>query len=443
MAAEPEALRQPAIFERHGLGWIFRPPYAPVTLTFDRLVERRDEVTSEVHVTLRAGGHLARRRLNLLGSRSFTEFARELEDTRPDTNWPWRKMLVEGCESTLEAFRTGTPLVTIEGVLEKPEPIQWQCRDIVLANVPNCWVGAAGTGKSTFLKAYCLHHALGIPFLGHEMQRGVPLYLDYEDSEENFRRVIYEVGQGIGVERVPKLHWKRGGGPIRNQVHQLGELISRHGITMIGVDAIAAAGGEMGERGYESIAMDIEQAVVTLPPVTFILLDHVTGDETKQMAVPRKARGSVRKYEFVRYQWTLVADFEEAQRGRHIVGWTHTKTNITRVQPPFAVSITHQDDQVTFGQLAAVEVRPVAERMSVLDRCIAEITEAKHPLSLTQLAEAIYGTSERNKRESIRVVMQRDKGRHVIATTDGYWDLVERSNVFHMTDFKPDEDLPW
>lgn len=437
----------PAPFERFGLGWVFRPPQAPVTITFDRLAERRDEVTAELHVTTRDGGHLVRRRLNLLGSRSLSDLARDLEDLDGGGGWPWKRILVEGCESALEAYRQGAPVVDVAGAVQKPSPIRWQCQDLVMANVVNCWVAAAATGKSTFLKAYCLHHALGIPFLGRPMAQGVPLYLDYEDTEDNFRRTLYQVAGGLGEAKIPRMLWKRGGGPLKAQVHQLAELITARGVSCIAVDAVAAAGGEMGDRGYEAVALDIEQALLALPPVTIILLDHITGDELKAGGVPIKARGATRKYEFVRYQWTLSADREEAARGNHLVGWTHTKTNLTRVQPPFAVRINHDQDQIVFCQADAVSVKPVAERMTMVDRCAAEIRRAGHGLSLSDLCEIIHGEVNRSKLNSLRILIQRDNGRQIhLAETGrdaGLVVLRGANNVVPITQFLDEPELPF
>lgn len=452
MALVDPLTHAPAVFERRGLGWVFRPDYAPVMLTFDRLAERRDEVTAELHIMTRDGGHLARRRINLLGSRVLTDLARDMDDISRGSEWPWRKILAEGCESALEGFRQGSAVVIVEGELERPKPIQWTCQDIVMANVVNVWVAAASTGKSTLLKAFCLHHALGIPFLGHEMAKGVPLYLDYEDTEENFRRTLYQVAAGLGIKSVPRVLWKRGGGPLRNQVHQLGELIDKNGVTLLGIDAVAAAGGEMGDGNYETVALGVEQAVIALPPVTMVMLDHITSAEMKDGGVPLKARGAARKYEFARYQWTIVADKDAAESGRHVVGWTHTKSNLTRLQRPFATNIIHEDDKLMFGPAEVSEVQAVASARGLLGRCIEELEARGGPLMIDDLAMALYEVTEptRGQRESIRKTLRRDEGRLLRLLPNGSWELKKRlvraDNVVRFTDFQgeyDDEPLPF
>ena len=434
------------IFERHGLGWIFRPPDAPVSLVFDRVVERRDEVSAEIHLMLRNGEHLARRRVNLLGSRVLTDLARDMDDLTGGADWPWRRMIAEGCETALESFRRGTPLVVVEGAMQPAKPIEWLCHELVMSNVVNVWVAAAGTGKSTLLKALCLSHALGKQFLGRATGKGVPLYLDYEDSEENFRRALSQVASGMGEQSLPRTLWKRGGGPLRNQVHQLAEIIDHNHVTLLCIDAVAAAGGEMDERGYESLALGLEQALVALPPVTIILIDHITSDEMKNGGVPIKARGSARKYEFARYQWTIVADHDAAADGRHVVGWTHVKSNLTRIYPPFGVNIIHEDDRIVFGPADAIEVQQLADRMTVLQKIIQAIKDARGPRTVDDLAQAVYDEATKGKRESIRKTLDRDKGRHVQLLQDGSWTLKEphfAGNVTPIRSYQDDEDLPW
>lgn len=425
-------------FERHGMGWVYRPEGLPVVLTFDRFADSRDELRTEIRITTQRGGHLLRRRVNLMGANTIRDLSRELETITEGSidDRTWRRSLTEAIELVIDAFRQGTPVIDVSGAVEKPKPIRWQCDQLVMRDVVNCWVAAAATGKSTFLKAYCLHHAMGIPFLGRAVEPGVPLYLDYEDTEDNFRRTLYQVAGALGESTIPRMLWKRGGGPLKSQVHQLAELITENGVTLIGIDAVAAAGGELGDRGYEAVALDIEQALLALPPVTVILLDHITGEELKLGGVPIKARGATRKYEFVRYQWTLAADRDEAARGNHLVGWTHTKTNLTRMQPPFAVRINHDDDRIAFSRADAVNVRAVAERMSLLDRCIAEVTAARQGLSLSDLAEIIYGEASRSKINTIRITVDRNQGRQLHLSDSGLVELSVQTNVVSLTQFR-------
>lgn len=426
MVALPEPLHRLPPFERHGMGWIFRPSYAPACLTFDRLVDRKDELTAEIHVTTKIGRHLIRRRLNLLGSRSHSDLARELGDIDGCENVQWKRVIAEGCESTIEAFRAGSPVIEVEGEIERPAPIRWQCEKLVLANSVNCWVAAASTGKSTFLKAYALHHALGVPFLGRAMTQGVPLYIDYEDTEENFRRTLFQVAGGLGVRHIPKVLWKRGDGPLKGQVYRLAEMITQYGITLLCIDAVAAAGGDLGDKGYEAVALDVEQALLALPPVTIILLDHVTGDELKSGVMPRKARGSSRKYEFIRYQWTLGADMEEARLGNHVVGWNHTKTNLTALQPPFAVRIVHEDERIGFAKADATEVTQIAEQMPLYERILHELKRQNGPMSIFDLTMVIYGQTDKKKEETVRATLNRKKdSRMALRIPDGRWALRE------------------
>lgn len=449
MLTDPVDLIQPKVFEAHGLGWIYRPRDIQVDIVFDRVRESRDEISAEIVISHRNGGVILRRRKDLMGDRTVSGLTKELEeDNRTGEPLPWRHALRVACENVIAAFRKGAPLETLEGEIEKPRPIHWRIDQLLMENVVNCIVASAGTGKSTFAKAAALHIALGVDFLGHRVTKGIPLYLDYEDSYDNFKRTMYEINQGLGGGPIPKVYWQRGTGPLRGQVHEIAAKITRLGITDIFVDSVAAAGGAMGDRSYEAVAMEIEQAVVAIPPVSWHLLDHITGDEMKDNAIPMKARGSARKYEFVRYQWTLVLDREQAERGNHIVGWTHTKSNITRRLPPFAVQIYHDEDRITFGPVNAVDVAPLADRMTLARRCIEEITKAmsegKPGLTVRELALLIRGDDSKKDLATIQKVLAREceHNRQLQKTHDGLWTFGGKTNVLRMP-YQDDSDLPF
>lgn len=439
---EPVTIRTP--FRAYGTGWRFEPPQVPVYLTFDLLAERRDEVTAELHIQTLDGGFLARRRLNLLGSRSHVDLAKELADCDGGAGWPWRQIIAEGCESTLNAYRAGSPTETIEGELKRPAPVTWQCDRLVMANVTNCWLAAASTGKSTFAKLYCLAHAAGLPFLGRMTARGVPLYLDYEDTRESYEEVVYLAARGLEMAAMPKMHWRRGKGPLRSDAQRLAAEITRLGVTLLVIDPVAAAGGPLGERGYEAVAMEVEQALLVLPPVTVLLLDHVTGDELKNGAVAIKARGSARKYEFVRYQWSLSLDRDEAERGRHIVGWTHSKVNRGAYQPAFGVEVQHRDleGKLDLNVIKAGEVAPLADRQNLRGR-IESALDRLIKASVKDIAEHVYGSTTRNRVEACRVLLKRYP-RSFAQAADGEWVRVEpKTQTARPPDCLPEAEDEW
>jgi hypothetical protein len=158
---------------------------------------------------------------------------------------------------------------------------------------------------------------------------------------------------------------------------------------------VQAAGGPVGQNAsYETVALDLEALVMTLPPTTHVLLDHVTGDELKAGAVPLKARGGTRKVEWARNQWSLVLDREKHHEQRHVVGWTHTKINRTLYLPAFGVEIVHRADELGFQVLEEQEVGPLKEKMANWRQVLLALEEAGKPLSRREIAVRWLGASD-------------------------------------------------
>jgi len=379
-----------ARFRRVGVDFAFAPAEVPVQLRFERVRDRGDEVYTQVAVLTAQGEPVITRHVNLMTGPTrgaMAELVKELHEI--NTSIPmdvWKTLMREAGESVIRAHRKGRPIETIEGAIERPAPPAWLCRGLLLKHKPNCWLGAASTGKSTLAKAMCAYYASGYRFLDREMEKGVPLYLDWEDDLDSFARVVYDVCRNLGVYPLPKMHWRdMHGYRLRDQVETLAALIDRERIGLIVLDAVAAAGGSTGEHmTWEAVALELEQCLGALPPVTVLALDHVTGAEHRNGGtVPIKARGAERKLEYYRNQWTLMPDERAAQVGRHVINWHHTKLNVDARERPFATEIVHRESEIS------VLLRP----MEVMEDAPQEDTKA------ARLLAELATTSGRSARE--------------------------------------------
>lgn len=61
MTATAERSHAQPRFRRFGLGFQYRPPEAPVVMTFTSILEKRGELRAELHVETASGGHMLRR----------------------------------------------------------------------------------------------------------------------------------------------------------------------------------------------------------------------------------------------------------------------------------------------------------------------------------------------------------------------------------------------
>ena len=428
-------------FRRIGLGFEFVPDGVPLLLAFSRPNAARDELSFEVGVRRRDGRTIITRRVNLMASPTRGSQKELIEELNGLVRADWVTLMREATESVLASHRAGRPFMVTQGEITRPPPPSWLCQGLLLKDKPNCWLGAASTGKSTLAKAMCAYYASGFRFCDREMERGTPLYLDWEDDHESFNRVVFDVCRNLGVWPLPRMLWRdMHGYRLRDQVETLAAKIDGEGVGLLVLDAVAAAGGSTGEHmSWEAIALELEQCLGALPPVTVLALDHVTGAEHKARGtVPIKARGAERKLEFYRNQWSLVTDDQAEEDGRHVVNWTHTKINLGRKELPFATEIEHRESEISI-------VWHPLERRRVMP-------ESDDDSKATQLLRSLAGTNGRTARElalqvdgrepslgrvrSVRVTLERALKRGLVGRDDGppvrYWvTTAGRQNGWH------------
>jgi hypothetical protein len=106
----------------------------------------------------------------------------------------------------------------------------------------------------------------------------------------------------------------------------------------------------------------------------------------------------------------------------------HTKSNNTQLHPSFAVQLQHGPGQLTFGPASMADVAAAQTTMTDLQRIVLELDEAGGPLTLDELVGLIKDAPmTHTKRENLRMVIRRDKGRQVTQLPDKRWDLIVRS----------------
>jgi len=415
------------VFTQRGLSFVYEPADAPITMQFSRLADHKDETDAEVLVARLDGTTLVRRRLNLLGATGVPKTLIDvLEGAQLGVDSDlWLPVITRGFEFVLSAHRSGLVLQTTTTDFERPDPIGWMCDGLIMRDKMNCWLGAAGTGKSTLAKMLCVCYATGQPFIDKAVGIGTPLYLDWEDDFNDFKRVTWDVCHTLGVS-MPVMHWiSMRGKRLRDSVETLSKIIEDNHISFVVIDSIAAAGGFAGEhRGYEDIALELELCLGQLPLVTVLGLDHVTSEDHKSTRrVPTKARGAERKVEFYRNQWSLMADLEERERGHHIVNWYHTKINADVFRKPFTVEIRHSG-----GELSVIECDITAspERMDQqTDQQKVERYVHDNPgATLTDIyTNVIDGELTASRKSTIRsqILRARKSGRLLLDGNKRYW----------------------
>jgi hypothetical protein len=398
-------------------------------MRFGRLVERSNELTAELLVNRASGQLVLRKRVNLLASRGVVlqEIIDDLKEENLGLDVDWKRVLRDSFEEVIEAQRNGVVIERVGGRLHLPPGIQWLCEGLVIRNKINCWLGAGGTGKSTLAKALCLYHALGRDFLGRRTEQGMSVYLDWEDDRAGYERALHLIGASLGVEEVPEtLYVSVRGRRLRDMVEWLSKAVTEDKVSLIVLDPLAPAGGSAGEhRNFEDVALEIETVLGQLPPVTVLALDHITSAEHRasaggQQYVPLKARGSERKVEFIRNQWTLMLDRSEMEYGRHVISWHHTKANDVRLLPGFAVELVHSETELSIEGRSLKASPQAVESMSKSKQYLIWLED--HPGStIENIAIGNDGKSTKQHLDAVRSAMMRHADRKTAYQVDGKW----------------------
>jgi hypothetical protein len=417
-------------FYREGTGWVYEPPRLPIKLRFDYVEVSGIEGRAQLRVeSLEINDVITSFSVNLASERNRDGYAKTIAKRavlgEPGQLDEITVALERSFMRVMEAAREPLETFVTDGVRRKPQGVRWMLDGLIMAGTINCLLAAPETGKSTQALGIGVAHAAGCGIFGRSIQKGVTYFLDWEGDRDTFEERYQKIAAGMGIDPPKGMIYERHSAPLRYVLHHVARTIDQQGVTLLIIDAVTTAAGSMGDKGYEAVAVDLEVALRSLPVgVTVLLVDHVDGETVKNRNVPIKGRGSTRKLEFVRNQWSLVLDQDGAQNGDHVVGWVHTKKNRIKTLPPFGVRINHGDDEITFDMVDARAVGVLADRGTIREKMRAAIEDNGAGLSVRTLAEMILGGGEDSKQQQIRNNLKRDKGQTFTTLPGGIVDLV-------------------
>jgi hypothetical protein len=417
-------------FYREGTGWVYEPPKLPIRLRFDYVEVNGIEGRAQLRVeSLEINDVITSFSANLSSEQTRERYVKTIVKKacliEPGQSDEVSIALERSFMRVMEAAREPLEVYVTDGVRRKPQGVTWLLDGLIMQGTINCLLAAPETGKSTQALGIGIAHAAGRGIFGRAIQRGVTYFLDWEGDLETFEERLQKISAGMGIDPPAGIIYERHSAPLRYVLHHVARTIDRHHVTLLIIDAVTTAAGSMGDRGYEAVAVDLEVALRSLPVgVTVLLVDHVDGETVKGNTVPIKGRGSTRKLEFVRNQWSLVLDKDaQANRDEHIVGWVHTKKNRVKSLPSFGVQLLHEDDAIRFDMVDPSMVGPLVHRGTVAERMRSVIEENGAALSIRALAMTLLGREDDSAQQQIRNNVKRDNGRLFTRLPGGFIDL--------------------
>lgn len=418
-----DAPKPKTVIQRRGLGFLWALPHIGISLSVDYLRERSDELSGEITVESTLPGfpaHLHQARLNLSSGVSRSQLAKHLLTVTGKERINWPQLIEAFCVGVLRKAREGEPVVMVgrkPGKLHQHDLIE----RLLPFGKPTMWYGPQGSGKGWMATAACVCVAAGVPLAGLNVRQGVPLYLDWEDSEDTLNERVQVVAAGMGLTEAPEIAYRKCRKTIIRDLHAITEHAQAVGASLIVVDSVGLAAGAAGDRGsYEDVALGLFEALRLLEPITILLIDHVSGEAIKGKEVVGKAFGSIYKMAEARCAWEIRAE-QEAGEDWSTVGFYHTKHNHSVKYPAmgFRLSFAQSDpgempawmriDQDTLSNTAQLSKnKTLAERI--------EMALEAGPRSVQELATDL-GKGE----TEIRVTLNRGSGTRFNKLFDNRW----------------------
>lgn len=348
MIAEPlqfsEASTQRKAFRRDGLGYVWDVSDYEVQLRADYLSAKTEEMHGEIAVT-RLGRHLHLARFNLSSSASRKSLATTLESVTKDLGIPWAKVVEQFCVGVLKKEREGEP-TRYTSQLTARRRLVYLVEPLVILGKTNMLFAPGGSGKGMTCVGLSCGVAAEVPLGDLSVMKANPFYFDWEEDFDTFEDRLNAVAMGFGIG-VPKIPYRRMRGLASDHINEMARAISDEGANFGIIDSFSAAGGTVSDHtGWDTIAHRLFDALDQVPNMTWLIIDHVTGDKLKDPS--GKAYGSVQKMNRVRNAWEMRSEQEPGSPEVHM-RFFHAKWNHTGRKKPIGMCMKFSGETVTFG----------------------------------------------------------------------------------------------
>jgi hypothetical protein len=269
---------------------------------------------------------------------------------------------------------------------------------LVPLNAVTIIFGPRGSGKSYVVEEMAFCTALGTPYLGKIVPQGPVLFIDYEDTDRNFRRRINRLAEAHDLPVLPGvLHYlSLMGMSIPDGIKAIKSKVVNEGILLVIVDSLGPATG--GDPSATDSAIAIMQALRSLG-VTVVCLAHVAKGETTEQ--PKDPFGSVFYSNLARRTW-YVERVQEEQSDVLDVGLYCKKVNDGPMPKPIALQITfdHLNGPVRIVN-QAMELVPQLQEKRPVKMQVWDALNHGQRRSITDLVEQLTpsGASEADIRK--------------------------------------------
>lgn len=381
LAVEPTPIsagRKP--FHRDGMGWTWHVDAHGLELRVDYISSRSDEMYGEIRVT-RNGKHLHLARFNLSSTTSRKTLVGALQGQTVGLDVPWTQIVEQFCVGVLQHEREGEQT---RYTAEAPQRrLQYLVDRLVIRGKSNMLFAPGGSGKGYLCVGLCCAVATGRGLADLSVMAANPFYFDWEDDFDTFEDRLNAVARGFGVG-VPSVPYRRMRGLAADRINEMARALADAGSDFAIVDSFSAAGGTTSDRtSWDTVAHRMFDALDQVPGVTWMLVDHVTGDKLNDPA--GKAFGSVQKMNRVRNAWEMRSEQEPGASTVHMKLFD-AKWNHTGKRKPMGMRMDFSGASVAFE---SEDVGSTSSGLAVSNATRMAVQLAGGPMQTSALAQAL------------------------------------------------------
>lgn len=213
-------------------------------LELDYLRSDHGDVTAEITATSTApsiGGVVHVARVNLLSTRSLSEFASHVTKRAPGPSTDWAQLLGIAAREVVLLHRRGEPAVLLRDV-EPAEDDGYVLPPLAVARMPTILFGDGGAAKSMIALAVAASIQTGGAYLGFEPSTVANVgYLDWEMDGHEHRGRLGRLAGTSDERRLPGIVYIPMGRPLADDVDRIRREIIRHDIGYLIVDSVGLA----------------------------------------------------------------------------------------------------------------------------------------------------------------------------------------------------------
>lgn len=391
------------------------PDGIPVTFTATNLQFSRDSIEAVIRIDTGAPPPY-RQRINMLSLSSRQALARELKDIYGDRNWP--RALAEAFSAIAEVARQTTAAIDVAVIDHSAAQKADIIPGILMDGEASIIYGHGSSGK-TYVSLYLfLMRAIGGMVGQHHITQAPVLWLDYETRQDGsvVARRINRLLAGVGLAELPQdtfLYLPGRGLPIWELYDTLDTIITREGVSLIGVDsALKAVGGDV--RSELSVGQYF--ACIQRLGIASLTLAHVSKGEHTDTPF-----GSVFWInEPHGYVWHASKDDAASTPSCHAMSLIIAKSNEGSSISSHAVTIDFEDP----AGPVTVTIRSAADDGDVVGRISSAIEAAGGTIAiaelskLTRLPNRTIMSIARGNSSTFKLRMDRSSGSLVISFAD-------------------------